>query len=61
LTDVALPDYLDTTIDVLRSAAGGTSIDLEEVFHELTTQLMGRMAYDVSFQLICSESFVNLE
>lgn len=47
LTEVALPKYLDETIAALRESEGKT-IDLEAVFHELNTQLMGRMAYDVS-------------
>lgn len=47
LTDVALPAYLNETVESLQEVESGLTIDLEEVFHELTTQLMGRMAYDV--------------
>lgn len=48
LTDIALPQYLDSTIADLNSKADGEIVDLESIFLELTTQLMGRMAYDVS-------------
>lgn len=48
LTDVALPKYLDEMVTTLDHAAKtGELVDLEPVFLELTTQLMGRMAYDV--------------
>lgn len=47
LTDVALPQYLSESIQVLQNVEKGSTIDLEEHFHELTTQLMGRMAYNV--------------
>jgi len=49
LTEVALPQYLRESVDGLKSAAG--VIDLQHVFHEITTQLMGKMAYNV-----CSSS-----
>lgn len=48
LVDVALPKYLHNAVLKLKSSNAGESIDLENVFHELTTQVMGRMAYDVS-------------
>jgi len=48
LTDVALPKYLTESVQVLKDSIGNSVVDLEEIFHELTTQLMGRMAYDVS-------------
>lgn len=48
LTDVALPAYLDETVKGLSKTEQGSVIDLEDVLHELTTQLMGRMAYGVS-------------
>jgi hypothetical protein len=48
LTDVALPRYLLDSIKVLEETPEGSSIDLEGVFLELNTQLMGKMAYDVS-------------
>lgn len=47
LTDVALPAYLNETVKSLQEDGQGSVVDLEEVLHELTTQLMGRMAYDV--------------
>jgi hypothetical protein len=47
LTDVALPKYLDSTIADLNSRPSREVVDLEAIFLELTTQLMGRMAYDV--------------
>jgi hypothetical protein len=48
LVDVALPKYLNNAVTKLQSSCAGEAIDLENVFHELTTQVMGRMAYDVS-------------
>ncbi len=48
LTDVALPQYLDRTVQDLQKKDCGSVIDLEELLHELTTQIMGRMAYNVS-------------
>lgn len=45
LTEVALPQHLRESIDYLRSAAG--VVDLQHVFHEITTQLMGKMAYNM--------------
>ncbi|KAI6714217.1 hypothetical protein JHW43_003254 [Diplocarpon mali] len=47
LTDVVLPVYLKETVKTLHAVKKGHMIDLQEVFHELTTQLMGRMAYDM--------------
>ncbi|CCU74385.1 cytochrome P450 monooxygenase/CYP52A1 [Blumeria hordei DH14] len=46
LTDVALPQYLAQTVRELEHKEG-TVVDLDDAFHELTTQLMGRMAYNV--------------
>lgn len=48
LTDVALPEYLSESIAQLRSSTNGTVVDLQHVFHEITTKLMGKMAYNVS-------------
>lgn len=48
LTEVALPQYLNESIASLRAVPDESIVDLQAVFHELTTQLMGRMAYDVS-------------
>ncbi|TGO17082.1 hypothetical protein BTUL_0021g00820 [Botrytis tulipae] len=50
LTDVALPKYLEETLAQLRIAENGKTINLEAVFHELTTKLMGRMAYDMDMR-----------
>lgn len=47
LTDIALPAYLKDNIKVLEGLADGSVIDLQAIFHELITQLMGRMAYNV--------------
>lgn len=47
LTDVALPQYLSESVQSLQNVEKGSTVDLEETFHELTTQLMGRMAYNV--------------
>lgn len=48
LTDVALPQYLSQSIRYLEAAAEGRrEVDLQAVFHEITTQLMGKMAYNV--------------
>ncbi|KAI9650840.1 hypothetical protein NHQ30_000875 [Ciborinia camelliae] len=50
LTDVALPKYLGETVTqltLLSYKRYDKIIDLEAVLHELTTKLMGRMAYDM--------------
>ncbi|PVH87676.1 cytochrome P450 [Cadophora sp. DSE1049] len=47
LTDVALPTYLNETVKSLQEEEEGSVVDLEEMLHELTTQLMGRMAYNM--------------
>ena len=48
LTDVALPRYLDEAAAALAAAADGAAVvDLQGVVHEITTQLMGRMAYNM--------------
>lgn len=51
LTDVALPRYLGGQLDrlgaVADSGSGDEVVDLQEVFHEVTTQLMGKMAYNM--------------
>jgi hypothetical protein len=52
LTDTALPKYLNEIIAKLGEACSDSrDVDLEAEFHELTTKLMGRMAYDVSILL----------
>ncbi|KAK5661900.1 hypothetical protein OQA88_10009 [Cercophora sp. LCS_1] len=45
LTEVALPQYLHESIRYLKSQDG--IVDLQHVFHEITTQLMGKMAYNM--------------
>ncbi|KAL0934179.1 Cytochrome P450 94A1 [Colletotrichum truncatum] len=48
LTDVALPQYLSQSVTFLKGqAANGVTTDLQAVFHEITTQLMGKMAYNM--------------
>ncbi|KAI9743071.1 MAG: hypothetical protein M1818_003366 [Claussenomyces sp. TS43310] len=45
LTEVALPRYLRRAVKSLQDVAHDVVVDLENVFNELTTQLMGHMAY----------------
>ena len=47
LVDVALPVYLSEAVQRLERAQTDEVIDLDDVFLELTTQLMGNMAYGV--------------
>ncbi|KAI1880983.1 hypothetical protein JX265_001223 [Neoarthrinium moseri] len=48
LTDVALPKYLGQSVGVLkRHGDDGNAVDLQLVFHEITSQLMGKMAYNM--------------
>lgn len=48
LTDVALPKYLGQSLDFLkRHGEDGSAVDLQTVFHEITSQLMGKMAYNM--------------
>lgn len=48
LTDIALPKYLSQSINLLKQKGDdGTSVDLQTVFHEITSQLMGKMAYNM--------------
>ncbi|KAI1422564.1 cytochrome P450 [Xylaria sp. FL1777] len=48
LTDVALPRYLNRSVHYVKSRATNIEIvDLQFVFHEITSLLMGRMAYDM--------------
>jgi hypothetical protein len=51
LTDVALPQNLAQVTAYVKERAG-TVVDLQHVFHEITTMLMGRMAYNVSLSLV---------
>lgn len=45
LTDVALPRYLSETVDDL-TASVGRVVDLQHIFHEITSKVMGKMAYN---------------
>ncbi|KAK4110996.1 cytochrome P450 [Canariomyces notabilis] len=47
LTEVALPQYLRESIADLRSSTDRGVVDLQHVFHEITTKLMGKMAYNM--------------
>ncbi|KAI0518127.1 cytochrome P450 [Xylaria bambusicola] len=48
LTDVALPRYLSRTIDHIESCVKDSRIvDMQLAFHEITSLLMGKMAYDM--------------
>ncbi|KAM0277723.1 hypothetical protein ACHAQH_005584 [Verticillium albo-atrum] len=47
LTQEALPRYLAQSVAYLKSQVGGPVVDLQAVFHEITTQLMGEMAYNM--------------
>ncbi|KAK4230177.1 cytochrome P450 86B1 [Podospora fimiseda] len=47
LTDVALPQYLREATIELKSYVGGDKVDLQHIFHEITTKLMGKMAYNM--------------
>ncbi|KAG8170269.1 hypothetical protein KVR01_001014 [Diaporthe batatas] len=48
LTDVALPQYLAQSVEFLKSRSRDVrEADLQSVFHEITTQLMGKLAYNM--------------
>ena len=47
LTDVALPKYLEDSIQILERSNDGVVVDLEDTFHELTTILFGFLAFNV--------------
>ncbi|KAM0556913.1 hypothetical protein ACHAPJ_005586 [Fusarium lateritium] len=48
LTNVRLPEYLEQAVNTLKDKSGGREVvDLQAVVHEVTTQLMGRMAYNM--------------
>ncbi len=47
LTDVALPHYRSQSVEFLKSRCDGSMVDLQSVFHEITSLLMGKMAYNV--------------
>lgn len=48
LTQVALPRYLGESVDGLRGGKG--EVDMQGVFHEITTRLMGEMAYGMAMR-----------
>ncbi|KAI0396628.1 cytochrome P450 [Xylariaceae sp. FL0594] len=51
LTDVALPRYLGRSVRYLEDKAKeGGIVDLQLVFHEVTSMLMGKMAYDMEMR-----------
>ena len=45
---MALPQYLSESVEYLKSNIGKDAVDLQHVFHEITTKLMGKMAYNAS-------------
>ncbi|POS77399.1 cytochrome P450 [Diaporthe helianthi] len=48
LTDIALPQYLAQGVDFLQSRSRDLrEADLQSVFHDITTQLMGKLAYNM--------------
>lgn len=49
LTEVALPRYLGESVEALRGV-GGREVDMQGVFHEITTRLMGEMAYGMEMR-----------
>lgn len=50
LTEVALPRYLHMSVRYLYRLAANEPADLEKILLGLTTQLMGRMAYDMDMR-----------
>lgn len=50
LTDVALPALVARSVDVIRRADPTAPVDLQAVFHDITTRLMGRMAYNMEMR-----------
>ncbi|KAK7753194.1 hypothetical protein SLS62_004927 [Diatrype stigma] len=48
LTDIALPQYLAQSVKYLRKCGeNNTVVDFQVVFHEISSQLMGKMAYNM--------------
>lgn len=48
LTDIALPQYLTQSVEYLRKCGeDGIVVDFQVVFHEISSQLMGKMAYNM--------------
>lgn len=51
LTEIALPRYLGESLEELRERADGrTAVNMQAVFHEVTTRLMGEMAYGMDMR-----------
>jgi hypothetical protein len=61
LTEGALPEYLRETIGSLKLVHAEDPVDLSAIFHELTTQLFGRMAYNVEILLYMFEHTVETD
>lgn len=53
LIEEVLPEvYKDTRKQLLQAAKDGTVIDLQKIFLDLTTTVVGHMAYDASLVLL---------
>jgi cytochrome P450 len=50
IEDVLPNAYLQTCVELLQHAKSGQPLDLEAVLLDLTTAVVGRMAYDVSLR-----------
>lgn len=50
LTEVALPRFLGWSVEALRGVGEGREVDMQGVFHEITTRLMGEMAYGMEMR-----------
>ncbi|GKT44073.1 cytochrome P450 [Colletotrichum spaethianum] len=62
LTDVALPEYLSRSVAFLKSKTDKDVVDLQAVFHEITTQLMGKMAYNLAIDNdLSADSWAQME
>ncbi|OHW96015.1 cytochrome p450 [Colletotrichum incanum] len=57
LTDVALPEYLSRSVAFLKNRTNKGVVDLQAVFHEITTQLMGKMAYNAQMEMHAEDEF----
>ncbi|KAM7202528.1 Cytochrome P450 [Rhypophila sp. PSN 637] len=55
LTDIALPQYLFQSVKYLEAKADGQKVDLQHVFHEITTKLMAKMAYNM--EMLADDDF----
>lgn len=59
LTSLALPQYLQKASKTLKTLRKQQIINLEDIFLELTTQIMGKMAYNVCYIVIMEASTKN--